>query len=108
MKEDVLIFISILMICLLGISGIILAEEFNEGIKLCEGKNTINLSFEFNPIYVSDLIQLNPEIETVTRNNGTQEIGYVNIFGGIGKNFVIQPNKTYEITTKQEINLNLR
>jgi hypothetical protein len=103
-------FLSILTlaIILLGISGIILAEEFKEGIKLSEGKNTINLSFEFSPLYVKDLMILYPEIATATYNESNQEGGYVNVFGGIGENFVIYPNRIYEITAKQEVNLNLK
>ena len=90
------------------ISGIIIAEDFRDGIKLYEGKNLVNISFDFNPLYVTDLIKIYPEIQTVTYNDSKQEFGYVNVFGGIGDNFVIYPNKTYEITTKQEITLNLK
>jgi hypothetical protein len=97
-----------LVIILLGISGIIIAEEFKEGIKLSEGKNTINLSFEFSPLYVKDLVLIYPEISTVTYNESNQEWGYVNVFGGVGENFVIYPNKIYEITVKQGVNLNLK
>ena len=93
---------------ILCVSGIIIAEDFKEGIKLYEGENTINLSLNFNPIYVGDLVKIYPEIETVTYNDSRQELGYVNAFGGIGNNFVIYPNKIYEITTKQETNLNLK
>src|SRR4030042_2338490 len=97
-----------LAVLVLGISGIIIAEEFNEGIKLYEGKNLINLSLEFNPIYVRDFISIYPEITTVTYIGGEQEIGYVNVFGGVGENFVIYPNKIYEITVKKEVTLNLK
>ncbi|MCX6750038.1 MAG: hypothetical protein NTZ83_01120 [Candidatus Pacearchaeota archaeon] len=95
-------------VVILGVTGIILAEEFKEGIKLSEGKNIINLSFEFNPLYVEDLVKIYPEIATVTYNESGQEFGYVNVFGGIGENFVIYPNKIYEITTQKEVNLNLK
>jgi hypothetical protein len=98
----------VFVILIFGISGIIIAEEFKEGIKLSEGKNIINLSFEFSPLYVKDLVLIYPEISTVTYNESNQEWGYVNVFGGIGENFVIYPNKTYEITVKQEVNLNLK
>lgn len=101
-------YLLISVFAILCISGIILAEDFKEGIKLYEGKNVINMSIEFNPIYVKDLIKIYPEIQTITYNDSEQEMGYVNVFGGIGENFVIFPNKTYEITTKQEITLNLK
>jgi hypothetical protein len=101
-------YLLILTLLILSIGGIILAQDFSEGFNLSEGKNFINLSFEFNPIYVEDFIRAYPEITTVTYNNGTEEIGYVNIFGGIGENFVIYPNQIYEINTNQEVILNLR
>jgi hypothetical protein len=101
-------YLLILIFVIIGISGIIIAEDFKEGIKLAEGKNVINISFEFNPFYVEDLIKIYPEIATVTYNDSKQEFGYVNAFGGIGNNFVIYPNRTYEIITKQEITLNLK
>jgi hypothetical protein len=98
----------ILIFIILFASGIIIAEDFKEGVKLTEGKNVVNISTNFNPLYVEDLIKIYPEIETVTYNNSEQELGYVNVFGGIGDNFVIYPNQIYEITTKQEVTLNLK
>ena len=102
MKNEYRIFLNYYNICnLFRITGIIFAEDFNEGIKLNEGKNTVNFSFEFSPIYVGDLIKAYPEITTITYTESEEEIGYVNVFGGIGENFVIYPNKTYEITTNK-------
>jgi hypothetical protein len=98
----------IFIFAIFSVSGIIIAEDFNEGFKLNEGKDTINLSFEFSPIYVADLLQAYPEITTITYQEGETSFGYVNVFGGIGENFVIYPNKIYEITTIKEVNLNLR
>ena len=106
MNKSFLIIITIVI--LLGITGIIFAEDFKEGIKLEKGKNTINFGFEFSPFYVGDLIKAYPEISTITYNESEQEVGYVNVFGGIGENFVIYPNKTYEVTTSKEVVLNLK
>ncbi len=108
MNRYLLVFFSIFLICLLGISGIIIAEEFKDTIKINEGKELVNFSSEFSPIYVKDLILLNPNITTVTYNNGTHDLGYVDVFGGIGENFVVSPNKIYEITSKGEVTLNLK
>lgn len=108
MRRYFQIFVLICIILLLEISGILLAEEFEEDIKLYEGKNIVNFSFEFNPMYASDLIKLNPEIETITKNNTIDGSGYVNVFGGIGENFIISPNGIYEITTKQDSILKLK
>ena len=104
MNKYLLFFILIV----LSISGILLAEDFKEGTKLSEGKNVVNFGTNFEPFYVKDLINAYPQIETVTYNSTDREIGYVNAFGGIGENFIIYPNKTYELTTKREIILNLK
>lgn len=106
MNKILLVFI--LAFLILGVSEIILAEEFKEGIKLTEGKNVINLSYDFSPIYAADLVKAYPEIATITFSDENQEIGYVNVLGGIGENFVISKNNIYEIITEQEINLNLK
>ena len=97
----------ILIFVILITSGAIIAENPKEEIKLYEGENIVNLSFEFNPLYVKDLVKIYPEIATVTYNNGTSEIGYVNVFGGIGENFIIYANQIYEINTIGEVILNL-
>ncbi len=96
-----------LILAIFCIGGVIIADNFGGGIKLEEGKNIIDIEIGFNPIYVTDLIKLYPEINTITYNESGEEIGYVNAFGGIGENFIIYANKTYEITTKQEVILNL-
>jgi hypothetical protein len=79
-----------------------LAELSDKRIELKKGENLFNTSFEFSPIYVKDFVNAYPEVSVISYvENGITE-GYVNIFGGIGKNFIIEPNKVYEIITKQE------
>jgi len=97
----------ILILAIFAIGGIIIADNFGGGIRLEEGKNIINVGIESNPIYVTDLIKLYPEINTITYNESGEEKGYVNAFGGIGENFIIYPNQTYEIIAKKEVILNL-
>jgi hypothetical protein len=92
----------LIIIVIIFSNTIILAEMSEEGIKLTVGKNLINLSFEFSPINVQDLIRNYPEISTITSNESGIIEGYVNVFGGIGKNFLIESNKEYEIITKKE------
>ncbi len=102
-------YLLILIFTVLCVSGIIIAEDFKESVELTEGKNLINLSQEFSPLYVEDLVKMYPEITAVTYIDQTEEtFGYVNVFGGIGENFVIYPNLVYEIITKQKITLNLK
>jgi hypothetical protein len=87
---------------------ITLAELSGEGIELKIGENLVNLSFEFSPFYSHDLVKAYPDISVISHNeNGVVE-GYVNVFGGIGKNFLIESNKDYEIITKQNITLILK
>jgi len=108
MNKYLLVSLSIFLSCLVGISGIIIAEEFKDTIKIHEGRELVNLSYEFSPIYVKEFVLLYPNITTITYNNGTHDIGYVNVFGGIGENFVVSPNNMYEITSKGEVTLNLK
>ncbi len=98
----------ITLILILGISGIIFAEDFSKEIVLEEGINQINLSYNFNPIYAKDLVTLYPDIQTITYVENGKEIGYVNVFGGIGENFIIYPNQIYEISVKKEVGFNLK
>jgi hypothetical protein len=106
MNKNLLILTLVLVI--LGISGVIIAEEFKEGIKLSEGKNLINLSSEFSPLYAEDLVKIYPDITTITYKVGDEEIGYVNVLGGVGENFVVYSHQIYEITVKREVILNLK
>ncbi len=93
----------------LGTVDILFAEEIDlgEGIVLNEGKTFLNTSADFNPIYVKDLVNLFPEISTISCTENGEEKGYVNVFGGIGENFVMLPNRTYEVVSKREVILDL-
>jgi hypothetical protein len=89
-------------------SAITLAELSGEGIKLNIGENQINFSFDFSPFYTQDLVKAYPEISVITHNENGVEEGYVNIFGGIGKNFLIESNKNYEIIVQKEVTIILK
>lgn len=104
-----LLLIILILIFGIVVTGVIFAEEFKseDGIRLNEGKNIFNTSLEFTPIYVEDLIKLFPEIATISYIENEEEKGYVNVFGGIGENFPILPNMTYEIVSTKEVKLNL-
>lgn len=72
------------------------------------GKNYIEINFTVaNQIYASELIRINPDIETISYTEDNKSIGYANIFKGVGKNFILQPGTIYEITAKKEINISL-
>ena len=86
----------------------LLADTLNEGTPLQEGKNVITFDYNFNPVYASELVQMYPEIASIAYNETGEELGFANVFGGIGDNFIISSGNTYEITTTREVNLNLR
>ena len=54
-----------------------------------------------------------PEILTITYvgENWEGELierGYVNVFGGIGENFIIYPNEKYTITVEENLEVKLK
>jgi hypothetical protein len=98
----------LIIMLILSSTAITLAESQGEEIELKNGENIVNMSFEFSPLYVQDLIKYYPEISAVTINESGELKGYVNVFGGIGNNFLIEPNKNYEIITKQDLTIILK
>lgn len=94
------VFILILYLALIhSISG--------KSIDLDSGKNYVVFN-NSEAFYVEDLIRLNPDIEVVTYYLSENEsVGYVNFLGGIGENFVINPETKYEIIVNKNITLAL-
>jgi len=84
-------------------SGVMLISSKGSGIKLVEGKNVVLLNIT-SPFYVETLVKLNPKIEAVSYSEGNVTIGYVNVFKGIGENFVVE-NREYEIVVSKNISL---
>ena len=71
-------------------------------LNLFDGKNIV----EFNsagPFYVKTFVELNPSIEVISYIGDNETIGYINIFGGIGDNFIIQENRKYEIVVRENL-----
>jgi hypothetical protein len=71
---------------------------------LAAGKSYISINVSYL-IYARDLVKANPKIDSISYLENNRSVGYINIFGGIGKNFLIEKNKIYEISTKEEIEL---
>ena len=101
MKKQILLFITIL--CLTTI----IAENPLE-LNIPQGESNFTVLEYFPPIYASELILTNPQIQSITINEYGQTFGYLNTFGGIGANFLIEPNKNYEIYTNQTITIQLK
>ena len=101
MKEnDFFVFVIVILISITIIPA-------NPTIQLIKGKN--NISFDFAPnLYASDLVKAYPEIISISYIENEKSLGYVNVFGGIGKDFPIQGNESYEIIVSKNITLILR
>ena len=76
-------------------------------VSLIRGPNNIsfNLTSQMN---VSSLVKLYPEIETVSYSEGSKTTGYVNVFGGVGKNFQINNSVEYQIYSSKNITLKIQ
>ena len=98
-----------LTIILVGISIMLIsfmAAEVFFKIEIEEGKNKIILDSDIG--YASDLIKLYPEIETISYKDGNKTIGFVNAFGGIGNDFMLESNKTYEVNSNKNITIYIK
>jgi len=100
--------IFLVMVLVIFSSAIILAEISNGEIKLNKGENSINFTLNFSQFYVQDLIKAYPEISVITHEENGIEEGYVNVFGGIGKNFLIEKNNIYKVISEKEVNIILK
>jgi hypothetical protein len=69
------------------------------------GKNLMQFPIEPN-LRASQLLALLPESDAVSYFDAARNktVGYVKAFGGIGKNFLIEANKTYEISVTESVN----
>lgn len=113
MKNNLLI--SLLLIVTILSTAITLAEllpeEEDPVISLNQGKNEIIIPENTSSFYVKDLVIAYPEILTVTyfklEDGNLKEKGFVNVFGGIGENFIIYPNQKYNITVSKNMEVDL-
>ena len=62
----------------------------------------------FPSIPVKDLVAKYPQIQLVSVYEYGQTFGYVNAFGGIGTNFLVESNKQYEIFVSENVSLVLK
>lgn len=76
--------------------------------ELQEGKNNITINETFDYMYASDLIMAYPQIESISVNEYGRTFGYVNTFGGIGQNIIIEPEREYEIYSRENITIEIK
>jgi hypothetical protein len=96
----------LLLILVLSLTTII-AENPLE-VQVPQGESNFTIQEYFPAVHVSELIKTNPQIQSVSIKEYGRTFGYLNTFGGIGTNFLIEPNKNYEIHTNQTITINLK
>jgi hypothetical protein len=97
---------TLLIVLILSLTTII-AENPLE-LEISQGISNFTILEYFSPIYASELIQSNPEIQSISINDYGQTFGYLNTLGGIGTNFLIEPNRNYEIYTNQSTKIKLK
>ncbi|MEM0465072.1 MAG: hypothetical protein QXW97_00020 [Candidatus Pacearchaeota archaeon] len=102
-NKKIFILLAFLLIIFI-ISFIYVSSQNVYEIKLKSGKNYVYFNIT-KPFYVKKLVELNPEIEVVSYIENNKSIGYVNVFSGIGENFIIYSDIKYEIIVKKDINL---
>ncbi len=71
---------------------------------LLHGKNQVRFNLT-EPFYAKDLVKWNPSISVASYIEDNKTIGYVNLFNGIGENFMIENYKYYEIILNENISL---
>lgn len=108
MKKGI-VFAAVLVIALFSVSffgSVFAVEDVGEpdSSGLVIGKNFIEVD---QPVAASDLVFLNPGIRSVSYYDDVNErtVGYVNVFGGIGEEFILFPGTSYEVAISEEIEL---
>ncbi|MEK6915737.1 MAG: hypothetical protein AABW89_04325 [Nanoarchaeota archaeon] len=96
----ILLVISILVIISFNVSG----TNGNPIADLKEGKNNFIFNQSNIDFTVTDLIELNPSISMVVYYDSSlkKEIARLNIFGGIGNNFIIHSGINYTFYAEED------
>lgn len=96
-------FFLILTSLIFLLSLILISSQETFSFELEKGKNKVHINSS-EPIYVETLIKLNPEIEAISYSENNRSRGYVNVFGGLGENFIVE-DREYEIIVSKNTNL---
>jgi hypothetical protein len=76
-------------------------------IKLEKGKNVVNWTIN-QGISVEQLIMNYPQIQAITYyDENNMSHGFINVFSGIGENFILIAGNQYQIDTKEEVVITL-
>jgi hypothetical protein len=101
MKNKKILFMFIILV--LGLYIIVISSKDVSLIPLAKGKNQVSLNLS-EPVYVKTFIDMNPEIEAISYQEDNETVGYVNVFEGIGRNFILKEGE-YEIIVGKDVNL---
>ena len=90
------------MVVIVFLSSTLIADSIVT-MNVKKGENNIMVENYFHSLPVSSLISTNPQVQSVTLLEEGQTLGYVNVFGGIGTDFLIEPGKTYEVHSSEDL-----
>ena len=93
---------------LLILSATTIIAENPLSVSLNPGRNNLTIQENFPIIYANQLVEEHPQIQSITTYQYGQTFGYINVLGGVGTNFQIEPNKDYDIHTYSSITIYLR
>ena len=73
---------------------------------LVEGKNYLYID---GYAYASDIVESDEDIVSISYVDGLigQSVGYVDVLGGVGSNFLVRPDVEYEIIVRKDVTLTL-
>jgi hypothetical protein len=91
------IFILIVLVMVLSLVSVF--SETPLPLSLNKGKNYLRFNAT-KPFYVETFVKLNPSVEAISYKEDNRTVGYVNIYGGVGKNFVIRSDIEYEVVSR--------
>ena len=98
----ILIVVATVTLSFTGVYSVNSAEA--DSTNLAAGKNHVRFNLT-EAFYARDIVKWNPSITVLSYTGGNKTIGYVNLFNGIGDNFIIENNKDYEIILNKNISL---
>jgi len=94
----------IFAIILLFTLTLVIVSSTTDQSNMIPGKNHVMFNLT-EPFYVKDLIKWNPQISVVSFSKENKTIGFVNLYNGVGDDFIIENNQEYEIILSKNIYL---
>jgi len=104
MNNKFIFFVLLLIIFTIGLS--IAENEAEEFTEVISGPSYIEVE---ENIFVADFVAINKGVEYVLYHDDflNKDIVYLDVFGGIGSNFLMEPGITYEISVNRDFALRI-